>query len=98
MYSMDDLFYLAATERAEALKLRIGEPPVIVVRGEHHVVEGPDITAENAEQFLLSITNTRQRRHFRERGWLQFFYMYRGLKRFLILIRLDGENVEFDIE
>ena len=98
MYLMDDLLYLAVTKRAEQLKLRIGKPPVIVLTGKHHMVEGPDITAENAERFLLSIANTRQRRHFRERGWVQFFYMYRGLKRFLILVKIDGGNVEFDIE
>jgi len=96
MYSMDDLLELVNTERAEELRLHVGTPPVMVRRGEHHTVEGPVITAEDAEQFLLSIANTRQRREIRVRGWAQFFFI-RGSVRFLVRARVKGENVGFDI-
>ena len=95
---MDDLLYLAIRKRAEKLKLRIGKPPIIVLRGKLQVIRGPEITAEDAERFLLSIANTRQRRHFRERGWVEFFYMYRDTIRFLVLVRIGREDVEFDIQ
>jgi Tfp pilus assembly pilus retraction ATPase PilT len=76
MYLMDDLLSLARNEHAEELKLHIGKPPVIVRKGEQHVIEGPNITPENAEQFLLEITDTRQRRDLRERGWMHFFIRF----------------------
>jgi len=94
---MDDLLELMRTEQAEELRLHVGSPPVTVLHGDSHTVEGPAITAEDAEHFLLSITNTRQRRQIRERGWAQFFYMFRGATRFLILARIEDENVGFDI-
>ncbi len=98
MYSMDDLLQLARAERADELKLHVGSPPVVVVRGEPHTIEGPVITAADAEQFLLSITNTRQRRMIRERGWAQFFYTFRASERFLVLARIEEEHIGFDIQ
>ena len=99
MYSMEDLLSLARNEHAEELKLHVGKPPVIVREGEHHVIEGPDITPENTEQFLLEITDTRQRRYLRERGWMQFFYPFRGgLTRFLVLAKIEDDGIGFDIQ
>jgi Tfp pilus assembly pilus retraction ATPase PilT len=98
MYSMDDLLQLARTERVEELRLHVGKPPVTVRRSVRHVVEGPPITAEDAERFLLSIANTRKRREIRERGWAQFFYMFRRKTRFLVLAKVEEEGVGFDIE
>jgi Tfp pilus assembly pilus retraction ATPase PilT len=62
MYSMDDLLHLVHSDGADELKLHVGQPPVIVIDGEQQPIEGPAITAENAEQLLRSITDTRQRR------------------------------------
>ena len=98
MYSMDDLLQLARTERAEMLKLHIGRPPVMVREGKRHVVEGPAITAGDAEEFLLHIANTRQRRQIREHGWAQFFYLFRHRTRFLVLAAIEEQGVGFEIE
>jgi twitching motility protein PilT len=97
MYSLDDLLCLASTKNVDGFKLRVGKQPVIIVDGCEHKIEGPDITIEQAEQFLLNIADTRQRRIFRERGQLQFFYMYKNSTRFLVLVKLTRENIEFDI-
>jgi hypothetical protein len=35
MYSMDDLLSLVYSESADELRLHVGVPPVIVVKGEH---------------------------------------------------------------
>ncbi len=95
---MDDLLDLVSNERAEELRLHAGTPPVIVLRGEHHTIEGPEITAENAEQLLWSVAGTRQMREFRERGAAEFVYTFRGSSRFLICAKMEGENVKFDVK
>ena len=95
---MDDLLQLAKAEQAEELKLHIGKPPVIVRQGKRHVIEGPAITAEDSEHFLLSIASTRQRRQIRAQGWAQFFYLFRHKTRFLVLVRIEEEGVGFDIQ
>jgi Tfp pilus assembly ATPase PilU len=95
---MDDLLDLVSTERAEELRLHVGTPPVMVLRGEHHTVEGPEITAENAEQLLRSVADSRQMREFRERGAAEFVYKFRGSSRFLVRAMKEDENVGFDLQ
>lgn len=94
---MDDLLQLVQSERAEALRLVVGHAPVIVVKGKGHRLEGPPLTAENAEVFLQSIADSRQRRHLRENGWAQFFYKFQGSARFLIAAEIERERLRFYI-
>ena len=95
---MDDLLELVGSERAEGLRLHVGTSPVIVVRGEDHNVEGPVITAENAEQLLRSVADTRQTRDIRERGAAEFVYTFRGSSRFLVRAKMKDENVGLDLQ
>jgi Tfp pilus assembly pilus retraction ATPase PilT len=67
---MDDLLHLVHSDGADGLRLQVGEPPVIVLDGEPQPIEGPAISTEEAEHLLQSITDTRQRRDLRERGWI----------------------------
>ena len=48
MYSIDDLLHLASSDGADELRLHVGTPPVIVLGGVLHTIEGPPITTENA--------------------------------------------------
>lgn len=98
MYSVDDLLQRVLAERADELKLHVGAPPVMMQGDNQLLLEGPPVTAEDAEQFLLSIANTRQRRDIRERGWAEFFYLFRGSVRFLVRARMEDGNVGFDIQ
>jgi Tfp pilus assembly ATPase PilU len=98
MYSMDDLLQLLKSEKADELQLHVGKPPVVVLGGEPHIIEGPPITTENAEDFLHSIANTRQRRELRQRGLVQFVYRFRRITDFVVRARLEGETVGIDIQ
>jgi len=82
MYSMDDLLEVVSADKAEELRLHVGTPPIIVLRGEDHPVEGPAITVEDAEQLLRSMADTRQRREINERGAAEFVYTFRDSTRF----------------
>jgi Tfp pilus assembly ATPase PilU len=97
MYSMDDLLHLVNSDGADELRLHVGTPPVIVLGGEHHTIEGPPITTEDAEQFLQSIASTRHRRELRERGVVQFIYRFRRITDFVVCARMENENVGIDI-
>jgi len=97
MYSMDDLLHLVSSDGADELKLHVGAPPVVVLGGEHHTIEGPPITTEDAEQLFQSVADTRQRRELRERGAVQFIYRFRRITDFVVCARMEGENVGMDI-
>jgi Tfp pilus assembly ATPase PilU len=97
MYSMDDLLQLLHSDGADELRLHVGSPPVIVLDGEPQSVEGPPITAENAEQLLHSVVNSRHRRELRERGVVEFLYRFRGRASFVVRARMEEENIGIDI-
>jgi Tfp pilus assembly ATPase PilU len=96
-YSMDDLLHLVHSDGADELRLRVGQPPVIVLEGEQQPLEGLAITTEHAEQLLHSITDTRQRRELREHGVVEFIYRFRGRASFVIRATMEDENVGMDI-
>jgi hypothetical protein len=97
MYSMHDLLQLINSDGADELKLQVGNPPVVVLQGEHHTIEGPPITSENAQGFLQSIASTRQRRELHQHGTVQFIYRFRQFTDFVVCARLEDENVAIDI-
>jgi Tfp pilus assembly ATPase PilU len=94
---MDDLLHLLHSDGADELRLHVGQPPVIVIDGEQQPIEGPVITAENAEQLLHSVTDTRQRRDLREHGAVEFVYRFRGRASFVVHAKMENENVGMDI-
>ncbi len=89
MYSMDNLLQRVKIERADELWLRVGSPAVIILDGEPRTLEGPTITAEDSQQLLRCVANTRQRRELRERGVVQFVYRFR-LTDFVVRAMEDG--------
>jgi len=94
---MDDLLHLLHSDGADALKLYVGQSPVIVLDGEEQPIEGPAITTEDAERLFHGIANTRQRRELREQGAVEFIYRFRGRASFVVRARLEDENVGMDI-
>ena len=94
---MDDFLQLVYSEGADGLRLHIGQPPVIVLRGDHHSLEGPLITPDDAAHLLQSISDTRQRRELAERGSVQFIYRFRRIMDVLVCARLEEEHLGIDI-
>lgn len=93
MYSMDDLLYLPHSDGADELRLRVGQPPIIVLDGEEKVIEGPPLTTGDTEHLLRSITDTRQRRMFRERHAVEFIYKFRGRANFVVRAQIEDGDV-----
>ena len=94
---MDELLALIRTQRADELKVHVGTPPVMVLKGEPQSLDGPVITAEDADHLLRSIADTRQMREMWERGEMEFLYNFRNLSFFLVRARVENEFVAFDV-
>jgi Tfp pilus assembly ATPase PilU len=97
MYSMDDLLYLVHSDGADALKIRVGVPPVIVLDGDEQPLEGPAISADEAERLFTSLANTRQRRSLRDQGCVEFIYKFRNRADFVVRAVMQGGVVKMDI-
>ena len=97
MASMDNLLHLVHSDGAQALRLHVGRPPVVVLDGEEQPLDEPAITPEDAEQLWWSISNTRQRRELWERGWVNFLYRFRGRASFVVCARMEKTSVGMDI-
>ena len=92
MYSMDDLLTLVRAAHVEELRCQVGSPPILVLRGENHPLEGPALTPAAAEDLLRSVANTTQLRELRENGMVDFIFRFRNTSPFLVHARmLDGE-------
>ena len=82
MYSMEDLLELILQNDGEGLRCHTGAPPVLIRLGEEHVVQGPDISAENAEELLREIADDRRMAEFEKTGKTEFAFVFRRDKRF----------------
>jgi Tfp pilus assembly ATPase PilU len=94
---MDDLLHLLHSDGADALRLHVGEPPLLVLDGKAQPLDGPAITAQDAQDFWHALANTRQRRTLRQRGEIEFMYKFRDRADFVVKAKLNGENVSLDI-
>jgi Tfp pilus assembly pilus retraction ATPase PilT len=82
-YSIPDLLKLLRTEHGERVRLDVGSPPTLVVRGESHEIEGPAVEEESVEVMLRSVAGTREMRAFRETGTVDVIIPFDGT-RFLV--------------
>ena len=89
MYSLDDLLHVLNSDGAEELRLRVGEPPIFVLDGEHSPVEWQALTADDLEELLQSMTTTRQRRELRERHVVRFVCRCRERADFVVEARVE---------
>ena len=94
MYSMDNLLHLLHSDGADELWLLVGQPPLIVLDGEPQPIDGPALTADDTEQILHSITDTRQRREIRDHGKVEFIYNFRDRASFVVCAKMDHGNLE----
>jgi Tfp pilus assembly pilus retraction ATPase PilT len=97
MYSMDELLHLLHSDGADELRLHVGQPPIIVLDGEEQLVEGPAITAEDAQLFWQSVSTTRHRRTLREEGAVDFIHRFRGRTSFVVRATVEGACVAMEI-
>jgi len=96
-YGMQDLLNLISTEGAERLVLQIGKAPVVYVRGENHVIEGPHITRENAAELFRSVATPEQIRELDSCGDVHFIYSSPEAARFVVKAQVEHEDISLEI-
>jgi Tfp pilus assembly ATPase PilU len=94
-YSIPDLLKQLQTERGERVRLDVGFPPSVVVKGEAHEIEGPSVTEESVEEMLRAVASTREMRAFRESGTVDVIVPFEGTR---FLVRAVRAFSEFRLE
>ena len=97
MYAMDDLLHLVHSDGADELKLHVGQPPVVSLDGKQQLMEGPSLTAEDAEKLFQSIADSRQRRALWKRGTVEFLYRFRERASFLVRASVESGTIRMVI-
>src|SRR5437016_5850241 len=83
-YSMSDLLSLVVSEGASDLHVRVGTAPVIRLHGILRRVEGPNLTNEDAEDLMRSITSDEHIQQVKERGTADFGFAFGDKARFRV--------------
>ena len=94
-YSIPDLLKLLRTERGERVRLDVGFPPTLVVKGESHEIEGPAVVEESVEEMLREVASSREMRVFRETGSVDIIVPLEGVR---FLVRAVRAFSEFRLE
>lgn len=99
-YSIPDLLKHLLAEPDGRVRLTVGFPPRLKIKGDDHEVDGPSLTHEDMETLIRSIASTRQIRIFRKQGTIEFFHTFQDT-RFLVRavqafgdFRLDLHSLE----
>lgn len=94
---MDTLLHLLHSDGADALRLCVGAPPVVVLDGQPQNLPRSAITTEEVEQLFQSIADTRQRRELRDQGRVEFLYRFRDRASFVVHAKMEGDNIHMEI-
>jgi Tfp pilus assembly pilus retraction ATPase PilT len=96
MYCMSDLLELSLLERAEELRLRAGEAPVMVIHGEPNAIDVPAMTADDVTELFQSVATGEQLKELRQCGDIHFVYVFQNSARFGVTANM--ERGAFDVK
>lgn len=91
-YDIPDLIKLLWNEHGESIKLDVGLPPTLVVKGELYEIEGPEIAEESVEKMLRTVASTREMRAFRETGSLDIIVPFHSSRFLVRAVRESGQS------
>lgn len=94
-YSISELLKLLQAERGERVRLEVGAPPTLTLKGEPFEIEGPVVIEESVEEMLRAVANTREMRAFRECGTVDIIVPFEGAR---FLVRAVRAFSEFRLE
>ena len=97
-YLLDDLLHLIVSERAQALHLVAGRPPVLELREVPHRIEGPNLAVEDAETYLEQIAPDGALSEFSRTGLVSFDYAFArfGVSFFVMAFR-ENDRVRLEV-
>jgi Tfp pilus assembly pilus retraction ATPase PilT len=97
MYSIKDLLTLIEDAGAQEMRLRPGEPPVMISKGQSRSVAVHALTADDITELLKSLATDDQLRELQACGDTRFIYQSGRAARFSIVASLKGEELRFQI-
>jgi Tfp pilus assembly ATPase PilU len=97
MYCMKDLLELLLREGAEELRLEVGEPAVMVLRGEPLAIDVPPLTSENTAELFRSIATEDQMEELRRCGDIHFIYVFQNSARFGVAAAIQRDDFNLKI-
>lgn len=90
-YEMNDLLHLMVEEGASDLHIQVGTAPTLRTGGAMVPVDGPDLTAEDTENLMKSITSDGQQQKVKTQGGADFGFAFMDLARFRVsVLRAKG--------
>jgi Tfp pilus assembly pilus retraction ATPase PilT len=98
MYCMKDLLELSLRENAEELHFRVGEAPVMVLRGETVPIDVPVMTADNLTELIQSVATRDQLQELHRCGDIHFIYVFQNSARFAVIATMQREVFDVTIK
>ena len=96
-YELSDLLNLIVQERAEELLVTPGGPPVVILRGQTHPIEGPSVTVEGAEALLKAAATEEQMRELNLCGDVKFLFEFEGRAKLSFRATLSHGQIQFQV-
>jgi Tfp pilus assembly ATPase PilU len=97
-YEMDDLLSLLTSENAEGLVIEVGQPPMVILGGGEHTIDGPVVTPENAAQLFEAVATPEQLKELDRCGDVKFVFVSDKASRFGIRGTLRQNNIIIEID
>lgn len=85
-YEMNDLLHLMVDEGASDLHIAVGQPPTLRMSGGMVPVDGNDLTPEETEGLMRSITPDSQQQQLKTKGGADFGFAFADKARFRVSV------------
>ncbi len=91
-YEMNDLLDLVVEQNASDLHCQVGQPPTLRISGSMVPIDGPNLTAQDTEHLMLSITPDLHQQHVKLNGGSDFGFAFQEKARFRVSIFRTKSN------
>jgi len=97
-YLLDDLLHLIVSERAQALHLVAGRPPVLELREVPHRIEGPNLAVEDTKAYFDQIAPDDALAEFSLNDLVSFDYAFERFGvSFLVMAFRENDRVRLEV-
>jgi twitching motility protein PilT len=83
---MNDLLDLVVDQNASDLHCQVGQPPTLRISGSMVPIEGPNLTPQDTERLMLSITPDAHQQHVKLHGGSDFGFAFLDKARFRVSV------------
>ena len=96
-YKLSDLLSLIVHEQAEELQVTPGGPPVMILRGQTHTIEGPSVTTEGVKELLKAAATEEQMRELDLCGGVRFLFEFEGRAKLSFRATISHGQIQLQV-